>query len=240
MHHKLNLRNFKPFGILLLKALIINLLFLEINSHNAYPKIKSRIEDLAKELKFKKENLEYNFAFDKVGFLKELFEESFLSTRTHSAITEYIGVKKEDLSVFINNLIEDNKISKIPDIKKYLQNQMEDVFYAKNNDLICEKVILQGTVNESNFLVLLGESSPDKMSSNWLIISVNSLGIRDGVDVKVHEDSKYVFGIFSYQKTSYTTILTNITQDKIDVYNKFFEYQALVRAMHFFKISDDL
>lgn len=233
-------RNIKPFYLYLLNVILINLLILEINNHNAFPKIKSRLENLAKDLIFKKENLEYNFAFDKVGFLKELFDENFLSARRHSTVTEYIGVNKEDLLTFTHNIISDYKISKIPDIKNYLENQMEDVFYANNNDLICEKIVFQGGVNESNFLVLLGESSADKKSSNWLIISVRGFSFRDGVTVKEDEDKKYIFGIFSYNKTSYTTVLTNVAQDKIDIYNKFFEYSALEKAMDFFKISDNL
>lgn len=235
-----NIGIMKYFSLFFINIVLINLMIAETYTHNAFPKIKSRLEKLSKELKFKKNDVEYNFQFDKVGFLKEIIDENFLSSRRHSAITEYIGVKKEDMSTFINNLISDYRISRIPDVKRYLEKNMEEIFFANNNDLICEKIVLEGGVNESNFLVLLGESTPDRKSSNWLVISIQGFAIRDGVEIKEGEDKKYIFGIFSYYKTSYKTVLTNISQDKLDVYNKFFEYTALEKAMNFFKISDNL
>lgn len=208
--------------------------------NHAFPKIQKRLENLVNDMKFKKQNLEITFRHNKEMFLKELIQEKFLSNRRQSSITEYIGIKKDDLINFIDNMLQDYRIRKIPDIKKYLKNQMEDIFFANNNDIICEQVYFQGAVNESNFLILFGESSEDKTESNWLIISVTGFTLIDRLDIVEDSTSSYLFGIFQYKNLQHKAIETNIPQSKIDLYNRFFEYVALEKAMEFFKITDTL
>ena len=150
--------------------LILLHLFLTTEASN-FPKLKEMLRKTLSSFPAEKEKFKNDITNAKSSMVKRLFKNGLIALSYTSTVTEYINIKSRNLDEFILHL---TKTFGNLSTKAYedIDSNIKDILYSKTNDIVISRFIAEDAVGQTRFINLIGESSADKKSSNWLALDI--------------------------------------------------------------------
>ena len=136
-----------------------------------FKKIKEMLKSSKEKFESEKEIFVKNQELEDSKLLKEILSKPLTAFNYHSTITEYIGIKFEDIDRFTNHLISIYSIKQSP---QEFKESIMDLFLSDSNDVVVDKMLINTAYYHSTFICFMGEKLNKQKDSNWVVVELKN------------------------------------------------------------------
>ena len=198
-----------------------------------FKKIKEMLKNSQERFESEKDLIVKSGELEDSHLLKEILSKPLSAFNYHSTVTEYIGIKFEDIHKFTDHLMSIYQVKQNP---HEFKDSIMDLFISDSNDVVVDKMLINVAYYHCTFVCFMGEKINKQKDSNWVVVVLTkNYFMADQVSVIKTDTS--LWGYVDFQTTHKVTEAGKMSTDEIELLFLYFQSISLQRALEYFNLT---